>query len=99
MKSIKKKKVVPNKKTFVREFIRYHPEIIKIKNDLYRIKKNGKEKRKIVGLMFQEGDIYLQLEGVKEREMFSKEKIYKAINNKKIQLKGSVSFKNKTYSR
>ena len=43
--------------------------------------------------MFQEGDIYLQLEGVKEREMFSKEKIYKAINNKKIQLKGSVSFK------
>lgn len=91
-----KEKRTTKDRLFVRECIRYHPEIIKIKNDLYRdTNKHGR--KKIERIIFLDGDIFLKLEGIKKLDKFNKQKIYKAIKSnqidyKKIQLKGSVPF-------
>ena len=88
---INKEKRTAEEKLFVREFIRYHPEITKIKNDLYRDTKEYGRK-KIERIIFK-NDIVLKYEGIKDTDTFSKKKIYNALKNKIIPVKGIQNFK------
>ena len=85
-----KEKHTPEERLFVKEFIKYHPEIKENKNGLYR---NTKEdgRKKIEGIIYLDGDIFLKLEGIKNT--FSKQKIYNALKNKIIPVKGITNFK------
>ena len=89
-----KEKRTAEEKLFVREFIRYHPEITKINNDLYRYtEKHGR--KKIEKIVFRNSDIFLKLEGIKKLNNFKKNNIKKAINqkisSKTIPVEGKIS--------
>ncbi len=88
----KKEKRTPEERLFVRECIKYHPEITKIKNYLYR-DTNEHGRKKIERIIFLDGDIFLKLEGIKKLNNFKKSRIYNALKNKIIPVKGIQNFK------
>lgn len=86
---IKNEKRTTDERLFVRECIKYHPEIKENKNGLYR---NTKEYgiKKIEKIVFLKSDIFLKLEGIKKLNNFSKDKIYNEIARKNFSIKKPV---------
>ena len=80
----KKEKRTPEERRFVRDFIRYHPEITKSNNDLYR------NTKKIERIIFKNNDIFLKLENEEKINTFSKDKIYNGIARTNFSIKKPV---------
>tara|TARA_Y100000389_G_scaffold167367_1_gene172550 strand:- start:3263 stop:4387 length:1125 start_codon:yes stop_codon:yes gene_type:complete len=81
---IKKEKRTPEERRFVRDFIRYHPEITKSNNDLYR------NTKKIERIIFKNNDIFLKLENEENPNNLSKVKIYNGIARTNFSIKKPV---------